>query len=196
MNLRKRSVCGLALFAALAISGCAHEPPTPVVTERVIELTATVEALDQRSRMVALRTPDGQRSAVYAGPGVQNFDQIKLGDQVTVSYYEAIGAAVTTPEQAAADDDADEIAVLTAAKGARPAGAIAETMQTTVTVDSVNTSLDTVNFHGSDGMPRMIAVKDPDAKIFIRSLKRGDLVQITYMEAVAVSVRPSARSGS
>jgi hypothetical protein len=196
MNVGNRSAFALTLFASLAMAGCAHEPPAPVVTERVIEVTATVEALDQRSRMVALRGPDGRRAAVYAGPGVQNFDQIKRGDQVTVSYYEAIGAAVTTPEQAAADDDGDEIALLRAAKGARPAAAVAETLQTTVTVDSVDTSLDTVNFHGSDGMPRMIAIKDPDAKIFIRNLKRGDLVQITYMEAVAVSVQPAARAGS
>ncbi len=180
----------LGLIAVVAVYGCAHEPPAPIVKETTVDVTATVEAVDRQSRMVALRTSDGRTAAVYAGPSVRNFDQINTGDQVVVSYYEAIGAEVTTPEQATQGVQ-EESAEIRAAKGARPAGAIADTLTTTVEIESVDASLNTVTFRRADGMTRTLAIEDQGAQAFIRKLKRGDLVQVTYMEAVAVAVRPA-----
>jgi hypothetical protein len=193
-ELMRGARCGaLTLFALIAATGCAHEPPAPIVKETTVDVTATVEAVDRQSRMVALRTTDGRTAAVYAGPSVQNFDQINTGDQVVVSYYEAIGAEVTTPEQATQGVQEDS-AGIRAAKGARPAGAIADTLTTTVEIESVDTSLNTVTFRRADGMTRTLAIEDSGAQAFIRKLKRGDLVQVTYMEAVAVAVRPAGRT--
>jgi type III secretory pathway component EscU len=42
----------------------------------------------------------------------------------------------------------------------------------------------------------VLAIEDPKAQAFIRELKRGDKVTVTYMEAVAISVRPVGRSGA
>lgn len=180
----------VGLIALMGMGACAHEPPAPILSETTVEVTATVEAIDRESRMVSLRTADGRTAAVYAGPNVQNFDQIDPGDQVVASYYEAIGAEVTTPELATKGVQEDS-EMIRAAKGSRPAGAIAETLATTVEIESVDASLNTVTFRRADGMTRMLAVDDPDAQAFIRELKRGDLVHVTYMEAVAVSVRPA-----
>ena len=191
-SIRRTAV---TILAALGVCACASEPPAPVSREQAIDLTATVEAVDRQNRMVSLRSADGRTATVYAGPQVQNFDQINTGDQVTVTYYQAIGAAVTTPEQATQGVQEDA-AVARAAKGARPAGAVAQTLTTTVEIDSVDTSMNTVTFRRPDGMTRMLAVEDPKAQAFIKELKRGDLVQVTYMEAVAVAVRPVGEAGS
>ncbi|HET9447725.1 MAG TPA: hypothetical protein VFO35_15775 [Steroidobacteraceae bacterium] len=185
----------LAAIAALVLlGGCAHDPPA-VTRENAIELTGTIQAIDQQSRMVSLRSDDGRVFTVYAGTDVRNLDQVRAGDQVFVSFYEAIGAQVTTPA-AATQGVQEEAAVIRAARGARPAGAIAETLTTTVEIESVDTSLNTVTFRRADGLTRVLAIEDPDAQTFIRKLKRGDLVQVTYMEAVAVAVRPVARTGA
>lgn len=184
-----------ALLALLALCACAHEPPAPIAREQLIELTATIESIDRDSRMLSLRAADGRRATVYAGPEVRNFDRIELGDAVVASFYEAIGVEVTTPERAARGVRG-ESAVMRAALGERPAGAIAETLVTTVEIDAVDTSLNTVTFRRADGLTRILAVEDPQAQAFIRELKRGDRVQVTYMEAVAVSVRHVERSRS
>lgn len=184
-------VVGLAL--AMGAVGCANEPPAPIAREEKIELTASVEALDRESRMVSLRSAEGRTATVYAGPEVRNFDQISVGDQVAVTFYAAIGAEVTKPEQATAGVQ-QEGAMLRAAEGARPAGAVAEMLTTTVKIDSVDTSMNTVTFRRPDGLVRVLAIEDPKARAFIRELKRGDMVTVTYMEAIAVSVRPVARS--
>jgi PBP1b-binding outer membrane lipoprotein LpoB len=186
------AVLACAIFVA---AGCVSEPPAPISREEKMELTATVEAIDHQTRMVSLRSPEGRKATVYASPEVHNFDQIKVGDVVAVSFYAAIGAEVTTPDKATQGVQHDS-ATIRAAKGERPGAAVAQTVTTTVEIDSVDTSMNTVTFRRDDGLVRVLPIEDPKAQAFIKELKRGDLVQVTYMEAVAVSVRPVDRTGS
>lgn len=181
-----------AIFVA---AGCASEPPAPISREEQIELTATVEAIDQQTRLVSLRGAEGRKATVYASPEVHNFDQINVGDVVAVSFYAAIGAEVAPPDQATRGVQ-HESAMIRAAKGERPGAAVTQTVTTTVEIDSVDTSMNTVTFRRDDGLVRVLPIEDPKARAFIKELKRGDMVQVTYMEAVAVSVRPVDRTGS
>jgi hypothetical protein len=50
-----------------------------------------------------------------------------------------------------------------------------------------------VTFVGPAGMTRTVDVKDPDAQKFISGLKKGDEVQLTYVEAVAVTLEPQKK---
>src|SRR5689334_4725512 len=47
--------------------------------------TATVQSIDKETRTVVLLHGDGTTSDYKCGPGVRNFDQIKVGDQVTAT---------------------------------------------------------------------------------------------------------------
>lgn len=195
MNLLLGKRLVVLAFIVFGAAGCAGEPPAPIAREERTDLTATVEAIDRDTRMVSLVGTEGRKATVYAGPDVRNFDQINVGDEVMVSFYAAIGAEVTEPE-GATEGVKQEGAMLRAAEGARPAGAVAEMLTTTVVIESVDTSLNTVSFRRPDGLTRVLAIEDPKAQAFIRQLKRGDRVKVTYMEAVAVSVRPIDRSGA
>ena len=61
-------------------------------------------------------------------------------------------------------------------------------MKGVVKVQSVDTVNNVVTITGSDGVSRKIRVVDAKAQEFIRGLKAGDEVQLTFSEAVAVSV--------
>jgi hypothetical protein len=65
-------------------------------------------------------------------------------------------------------------------------------ISTTVVVDSVDTSFDTITFRRPDGIMRTAAIDGAKAREFVHGLKRGDEVQITYSEAVALDVRPAS----
>jgi hypothetical protein len=181
----------LLAAAIVTLAACASRPPTPIERDAQIEITATVESIDSKMRLVALRGTDGRRATIYAGPAVRNLDQVRIGDEVAVSYYEAIAVEVAAAGTTTRSVEQD-VAVVRAAAGDRPAGAIGETLTATVEIESVDTSFNTVTFRRADGLARVLAVEDPEAQRFIRKLKRGDLVQVTYMEAIAVSVRPKA----
>ena len=44
----------------------------------------------------------------------------------------------------------------------------------------------TVSFRGTDGMQPTLAVQTPAGRRFIRQLRKGDEVEVTFTEAVAI----------
>jgi hypothetical protein len=177
-------------ISLVVLAACASPPPAPVLVDKLVEKTATVEAVYLPTRMVALRGEDGRTATVMAGPEVRNLDQVQVGDRVTVSYYEGIAAEVKKSGEGV--EGVEESGQTVAARpGQRPAGAVGSTVRTTVRIESVDTSANTVTFRSEDGLVRTIPVFDPDARRFIRELRPGQDVEITYTEAVAVEVRPA-----
>jgi Cu/Ag efflux protein CusF len=175
--------------AALLVAGCTT-PPAPVTVSDVVQATAVVEAIDPATRRVRLKGADGRSMMVQASPSVQNFQQVKVGDRVTVRYTEAVAAEVVKPgtgvTTSAATTTTDR-----AAAGERPRASETVTLKGVVKVTSVDTVNNTVDIVGYDGAARKIRVADPKAREFIRGLKSGDEVQLTFTEAVAVSVEPA-----
>jgi hypothetical protein len=156
--------------------------------ERVKETTATIEAVNQNDRSIVLRGNDNTRVLVIAGPNVRNFDQINVGDRVSARYREAIAVDVL-PRGAKPQAPQSATVVTRAPEGERPAAGVASTITTTVTIESVDTSFDTVTFKRPDGIVRTVAVDSPKAKEFIRGLRRGNEVQVTYSEALALDLQ-------
>jgi hypothetical protein len=62
-----------------------------------------------------------------------------------------------------------------------------------VTIEGVNPTNNTVAFVGPDRMPRTVTVQQPAMREFLRTLKVGDEVDVTFSEAVAVSVELAPR---
>jgi hypothetical protein len=178
------------VLAALAlVAGCAQQPKPATVSDSV-EATATVESVDAATRMVRLRGADGRSWAVHAGPDVRNFGQIKAGDLVKVRYTEAVAAEVVKPG-AGVTSTAATAALQRAEAGASPGATSTVSVKGVVKVAALDTVNNTVDISASDGTVRRIRVVDPKAQEFIRGLRVGDEVQLTFSEALAVSVEPA-----
>ncbi len=182
----KRMIC-LAVFGIITTLGCAATKE-PFQREDTVEATATIEAIDPESRLLVIHAPGGI-ATVEAGPEVRNFDQIRVGDKVKVTYTAAVAAAITKSK--AKPTETYDAAAIAAPIGAKPAAAVGQTITTTVQIESVDTSFDVVSFRRPDGFVRSIAVSSPEAKKFIRTLKKGDMVDVAYTEALAISVVPA-----
>ncbi len=94
------SILAAALPAAIVLAAAADQSAQ---RESVIETSATVESVDQKTREVLLRAPDGRTLAVMAGPEVRNLPELKAGDTVRVTYYESVAARLDDPRAACAD---------------------------------------------------------------------------------------------
>jgi hypothetical protein len=184
-----KSISLCAAVAALVLASCAAPPPKPVVRENLVQKTATVESIDQGSRLVTLRGEDGVGTTIKVSDEVRNLPQVKAGDKVTVSYYEALAAEVKKPGEGVQGVEAD-VATTRAPEGSMPAAGAGVLMRTTVTIDSVDTQFNTVTFRRSDGLLRTVAVESPEGQTFIKGLKKGDQVEIAYTEALAIEVKP------
>lgn len=191
MSRAGTALAATALAGALLTGACASKPPAdPVVSDQVQQITATVEAVDPATRMVRLRGKQGPVD-IALGPEVRNFDQIQVGDEVKATYYTGVAAQIRKHGDTA-PAPTDELAVARANPGARPAAGVAHNVSATVNIVSVDTSFDTVTFTLPSGDQRVVAVQTPEGREFIRTLKRGDKVDVTYTEAVAVEVVPGS----
>jgi hypothetical protein len=182
----KRAIC-FALIGIVTTVACAAKEPFK--REETLEVEATIQEVYQDSRLLVLNGPAGT-SVIAAGPEVRNFDQIKLGDKVKVTYKAAMAAKITKSK--AQPTTTSDAAAVSAPVGSMPAAAVGQSITTTVQIESVDTSFDTVSFKRPDGLVRTIAVESPEGKKFIRTLKKGDKVDVEYTEALAISVVPGS----
>jgi len=185
--------CHVAALTAIALTlaACTREPPKPVEVEDAVQVTATVEAIDLANRLVTVRGPEGNAVTLEVSPEARNLPQVKVGDQVVVSYYAAIAAEFKKPGEGVQSVQED-VGARRAELGERPGGIVGRQVKASVIIESVDAKSNTVSFTGPYGMLRTIAVQDPDAQAFIKKLKKGDEVELTYTEAVAISVEPAA----
>lgn len=184
----RRLACWLLILAA--VEGCSTTPQ-PWYRQQLQEVTATVTAIDPEHRLLSLQGASGEAATLYVGQEVRNYERIKVGDQVVVTYQEALAAAVTRPDQAVKETQIG-VAAQRAEPGQTPHAEVSASLVTTVKVDAVDTDVNTITFTRDDGLVRTVHVEDPGARQFIKGLKQGDLVTVTYTEALAVSVREAA----
>jgi hypothetical protein len=170
------------------VSSTAHELGREEQT-----ITATVVQVDQQSRFVTLRGPKGKEVTVQAGPEVQNLDQVKPGDQVTAHYQAAVALEILPPDSAQAGTEV-ESGVATAPKGDKPGGVAGQSVTVTSKLTAIDLKHHTVTLTGADGKQRVIEVKDPTRQAQMSKLKVGDMVRITYVEALAITVTPKAKA--
>src|SRR6478735_813758 len=155
-----------------------------------VEATATVEAIDQSTRIVRLRAANGRAWVMQASPDVRNIGQIKPGDLVKVRYTEAIAAEVVKPGIGVTSTGATTT-LQRADTGKLPGATDTVSMKGGVKVASVDTANNIVDVTVSDSTMRRLKIADPKAQEFICGLRVGDEVQLTFSEALAVSVEPA-----
>ena len=111
---------------------------------RLSTIAATVEAIDHPSRIVTLRGPRGNSVTFQVDPRVQNLNQIAVGDQVNVAYYESWALNLGKP-----GDPAGAI-IQSARTPQTPGGYAARTRTIPATVEAIDGGKPSVTFKGPE----------------------------------------------
>jgi Cu/Ag efflux protein CusF len=178
----KRTFAVLAVLVVLPLVARAQKPVTQT---EAIELTTKIEAIDKTARLVTLKDEDGEAETIHCGPEVKRFDELKVGDTVTLRYYESVAYAIRKPGQPSGLP-AETGPKITRAEGPRPGGTIARQETATVTVKAIDAKVPKVTVLTEDGRTVSFKVED---KNNLNDVKAGDKVEITYTEAVMISVK-------
>jgi len=147
------------------------------------QLNATVTAIDPASRKVTLVTNHNEKFSVVAGPEVVNFPQIRVGDQLTVSYTEAIVVRMAKPGEKIVEDATADVSL--AAEGAKPGLKVTTKGLVVATVTKIDTKSRKATLQYSDGSTSTVQVrKDID----MSRHKVGDKVVIQTTESKAIKM--------
>lgn len=215
MNVK--SLC-VVLSATAAMAACSTTPPvTGEVVERaslgsgvsvtalesrsvlpsgglagqesaVIEFTAAVEKINAATRVLTLRTSDGQTLDFTAGPEVRNFPQIKKGDRVRVAFVELVEFEARQPT-AQEIEEAGRNSVLAerSEKGKNPAAIAGVGTMRILKVCGIDKERGTVTL---DDNGRVFAVKAKYPQN-LALLHVGDPIVVKVAELVAGTILPA-----
>ena len=150
----------------------------------LVTATATVQAIDVEKRLITLKGPDGESMTIVADEAVRNLPQIKKGDQVLATYYESLVVEAKEPGQAvpgASTAGGVELAPL----GEKPAATTAGVVKVTAKVLRIDLAKGTITLEGAQGQPVTVKAREPKN---LEKVKVGDLLEITYTRALALSV--------
>lgn len=192
------AVCAVALALAPAVhaqvtgGAVAVTAPGQAGVARTVSATATVSAIDLESRRVTLRRADGTAFDVIAGEEVRNLPYVRVGDEVTLEYVEALTLELRKGGTGAPASRTDVLAAGRAEAGARPGGAAGREVRIVADVIAVDASAQTVSLRGPAGRVVVLPVRDPEQ---FKRVAVGDQVEVTYTEALALAVTPVARTG-
>lgn len=143
----------------------------------------TVEAVDKETRNVTLKDEAGEVSVVKCGPDVRNFDQIAVGDTLTLDLAQAVTIIVSDMQMDPTRTDSVEVE--RAPLGEKPAGTITSTIDAIGTVEDVDPIARTVTVKGP---MRTVVIKADESAVNFEQVKKGDTVNLHVVETLAIAI--------
>lgn len=159
-----------------------------------VSATAEVVSLDRDTRRVTLRSEDGRIVEVQTGPGVRNFDQIEVGDVLSVRYKQTLAASLRPAGESAAAGKGN-VTAARAKLGEKPAGGVGIAVSLRVKIESIDVPHDIVVFSLASGELIAHRIASDEGRAFVKGLKIGDTVQLDYAEALALAIEEVPKGG-
>ncbi len=179
----------IAVPAFAQSQGLSPTGPGTAAAARVTTVTATVTNIDLTIRQVTLRRPDGSTFLVIAGEQVRNLPQLRVGDTVTLEFYDTLALELKKGGTGVPSSRTDSLSESRAALGQRPGGST--TRETVIVADVIATDAptQTISLRGPGGRTVILPLRDPEQ---FKRIAVGDQVEATYVEAVALSITPAS----
>jgi hypothetical protein len=187
-----RAALAAAVAAALALpvyaqstGAVVEREPGKVSAAQTVKATATITAIDKATRDITLKGKEGNEVTLTAGPEVKNFDKLKVGDQVTAQYAEALTIELKKGGKQVVGYT-EKAGAAGAKPGERPAGVAGRKVTIIADVIAVDTAKKTITAKGAQKTVEL-PVRDPEQ---LKLIAKGDQLEVTFVQALAISVEP------
>ena len=156
-RLHVLSCLGFLLIAAPALSTAQTRE-----AENTITVQGTVEAVDHTARTLTIRSQQGAVTALDVPANATRFDQVKVGDPVTATYFDRISVRIKPAGEATVDQTIEP--TVTATPGSLPGATRTKQRVATVTITGWSAADKVVTFVGPNGVSysrRLLDATDP-----------------------------------
>lgn len=172
--------------AAVLLAACTANNQMAEVADSAT-VSATVVAVNPSTRVIDLKTSQGEAIQLTATPAMRNFGQIEVGDVATLEMYGSVQVQLAGP---GAPVEPQTLAVFgRAPEGDRP-GAVAGSVTTATLVFG---AYDAINSEAAlflpDGSEVTVAVQ-PAMRAFAAARTPGERIDVTFSDAIALVVEP------
>jgi hypothetical protein len=176
-----KTVLAAVLATAVLVPAMAAAQIKTLPSEEMT-VTATVVALDYKTRVMTVKGADGILNTMTVPAEVKRFDALKVGDIITAKYHETIILRLMKPGEAAVDSAAGSLAP---GPGVRPNLTATAQRSITATITDIDPAIPSITLTGPDKKTYTSKVADREA---LKQVKVGDRLDITWSAAVLISV--------
>jgi hypothetical protein len=160
----------------------------------LVNITASVEAINYDNREVTLRGPLGNKVTFVADKRIKRLNEIKVGDDVTADYYISVAAELRKPTP---EEEKNPIVLLDAAgkapPGTSPAAGGLRRFKVVTTIEGLDRPTRTITVKGPLGNYFTTRVADISN---LEKMRIGENIVVTYTEALAVSLEKAKKKKS
>ncbi|WP_114639705.1 hypothetical protein [Polynucleobacter necessarius] len=145
-----------------------------------------VVKVDKKKRTITFKNIEGE-SKFVAGPEITNFDQIKKGDHLSITYQLAVAIELIKTKSDGIRSKVETNTVTKSKANEKPSETIAN--KTTIIADIVEVNRDKklVSVKGPSGKITTVTVKNP---ALLADVNVGEQVKVIYYDAMAASITP------
>ncbi|QWD69721.1 MULTISPECIES: hypothetical protein [unclassified Polynucleobacter] len=186
--MKKSLLAGL--FATVGIT-CATSvfAQTPAkmlpLAAEVIVLSATVDSVDVKKRIVILKDANGNLAQMNVSKAINDLDKVKKGDVFLVEHAQAVAVGLTAAAKDAKPGVSGVRSVTIAGKGsAKPFEETTDTIYATVKISTIDQKTRIVTFTMPSGEKQKVKV-DP-AVLGLEKFKAGDDVIVEFVDDTAI----------
>ena len=155
------------------------------MTDTVFQLyEGTVTKIDKKTRTIFFQNNDGE-SKFIAGPEIKNFDQIKKGDRLNVSYELAVAIELIKTKSDGIRSKVETSSEATSKPGEKPTRTITNTTIIIADIIAVDRAKKLVSVKGPSGKVTVVTVKNPQ---LLADANVGEQVKVIYFDAMAASI--------
>ena len=176
--------------AAIAQTNSAPASGKPMVIDAAVVdnsyslYEGDVVKVDKKNRTITFKNKEGE-SKFVAGPEITNFNQIKKGDHLNVTYQLTVAIELIKTKSDGVRSKVETNTVTTSKANEKPAETIAN--KTTIIADivEVNREKKLVSVKGPSGKVTTVTVKNP---ALLADVNVGEQVKVIYYDAMAASI--------
>jgi len=149
-----------------------------------LQLQGKFTSVDQKTRQVVIVGPNGNEFKTTLGNEVKNFNQIKVGDIVTLTHVEILLADIKKPSKVEVRERVETEKAVTAKLGDKPAAAIERKLSIVADVTAIDEKKGTLTVRGAT---RTLDIKVKDPKV-LKGIKVGTQIETVVTEIIAIEV--------
>jgi hypothetical protein len=149
-----------------------------------VQFQGKFKSVDQKTRQVVIVGPNGNEFKTTLGNEVKNFNQIKVGDIVTLTHVEIFVADIKKPSKVEIRERVETEKAVTAKLGDKPAAAIERQVAIVADVTAVDEKKGTLTVRGAT---RTLDIKVKDPKV-LKGVKVGTQIEAMVTEIIAIEV--------
>ena len=180
----------VALLASSSIAIAQTGSSKPVVIDAAVTdnryqlYEGEVVKVDKKTRTITFKNKEGT-SKFVAGPEITNFDQIKKGDRVNVTYELAVAIELIKTKSDGIRSKTETSTVSKSKASEKPAEKITNTTTIIADIVEVNREKKLVSVKGPSGKITTVTVKNP---ALLADVNVGEQVKVIYYDAMAASI--------